>query len=126
LKLQSSILKLQRRYGSGYGIIFHSTKYSRRDICNVVIELCKCIDGATIRIYLELLGMIKFVLDTRNFCLKIRSKFENKNWNLNPETRISVTGIIVSLMNVSICQRSKAQREMFLSSSEAEYMLSDL
>ena len=108
------------------------TKYSRPDISNVVRELSKCMDGATIGTYLELLRVIKFVLDTKNFGLKIRPKIAEKSWNLNvfcdsdwagdPETRISVTGFIVYLMGVPVSWRSKAQRGVTLSSSEAEYV----
>jgi hypothetical protein len=38
------------------------------------------------------------------------------------EKRINVTGLIVYLMNVPVCWRSKAQRGVTLSSSEAEYI----
>jgi hypothetical protein len=94
-------------------MLLYLTKYSRPDISNVVRELSKCMDGATIGTYLELLRVIKFVLDTKNFGLKIRPNFAEKSWNLNvscdsdwagdPEARISVTGFIVrvssSLLN---------------------------
>jgi hypothetical protein len=63
--------ELQSRYHSGVGMLLYSTKYSRTDICNVVRELCKCVDGATMGTYLEMLMVIKFVLDTKKFCLKI-------------------------------------------------------
>jgi hypothetical protein len=106
-------------------MILYLTKYSRPGICNVVREICKCMDGATMGTYLEkMLRVIKFVLNTENFGLKIRPKFESKNWNLNvsfdsdwsgdPEIRISVTGFIVYLMNVPVCWRSKAQRGVTL------------
>ena len=82
--------------------------------------------------YLEMLRVIKFVIDTQQFCLKIQPKPELKNWSLHvfcdsdwagdSETRISVTGFIVYLMNVPVCWRSKAQRGVTLSSSEAEYV----
>ena len=124
--------ELQKRYQSGVGMLLYLIKYSRPDISNVVRELSKCMDGATMGSYLELLRVVKFVLDTKNFCLKIHPKFDSKNWNLkvfcdsdwagDPETRISVTGFIVYLMNVPICWRSKAQKGVTLSSSEAEYV----
>jgi len=89
-------------------------------------------DGATMGTYLELLRVIKFVLDTKNFCLKIRPKFDNSSWNLrvfcdsdwagDPETRISVTGFIIYLQGAPVCWRSKAQKGVTLSSSEAEYV----
>jgi hypothetical protein len=80
-------------------------------------------------LYQEMLCVIKFILDTKNFCLKIRPNFDSKNswkvkvfsdsdWAGDPETRISVTGFIVYLQNVPICWRSKAQRGVMLSSSE--------
>jgi hypothetical protein len=111
--------ELQSRYRSGVGMLLYLENYSRSDICNVLIELCKCMDGATIRTYLELLRLIKFVLDTEKFCLKIQLKFENKDWNLivfcdsiwtwYPETRMTATGLIVYLMNVRVCWRSKTR-----------------
>jgi hypothetical protein len=54
------------------------TKYSRPDISNVVRELTKCMVGATIGTYLELLRVIKFVLDTKYFGIQIRPKFAEK------------------------------------------------
>lgn len=113
-------------------MLLYLTKYTRPDLCNVVRELSKCVDGATMGTYTEMLRVIKFVLDTKNFCLKIHPKNDGTKWNLkvfcdsdwagDPETRISVTGFIVYLQNVPVCWRSKAQRGVTLSSSEAEYV----
>ena len=124
--------KMQSKYRSGVGMLLYLTKYSRPDICNVVRELSKCVDGATIGTYLEMLRVIKFVIDTKTFGLKMSPKIENQNWTLkvfcdsdwagDPETRISVTGFIIYLLNVPICWRSKGQRGVTLSSSEAEYV----
>jgi hypothetical protein len=89
-------------------------------------------DGATIGSYREILRIVKFVLDTKTFCLQIRPKIDGENWSLkvfcntdwdgDPETRNSVTGFIVYLMNVPVCSHSKAQRIVTLSSREAEYV----
>jgi hypothetical protein len=89
-------------------------------------------DKATMGTYLEMLRVVKFVIDTKTFCLKIRPENKIKNWSLHvfcdsdwvgdSEKRISVTGFIVYLMNVPVCWRSKAQRGVTLSSSEAEYV----
>jgi hypothetical protein len=46
-------------------MLLYLTKYSRPDISNDVRELSKCMDGATIGTYLELLRVMKFVLDTK-------------------------------------------------------------
>ena len=123
---------LQKRFRSGVGMLLYLTKYSRPDLCNVVRELSKCMDGASMGTYLELLRVIKFVLDTKNFCLKIQPKFDDSSWNLkvfcdsdwagDPETRISVTGFIIYLQGAPVCWRSKAQKGVTLSSSEAEYV----
>ena len=124
---------LQKNYRSGVGMLLYLIKYSRPDISNAVRELSKCMDRATYGTYKEMLRVIKFVLDTKNFCLKIQPNFDSKNswklkvfsdsdWAGDPETRISVTGFIVYLQNVPVCWRSKAQRGVTLSSSEAEYV----
>ena len=124
---------LQKNYRSGVGMLLYLIKYSRPDISNAVRELSKCMDRATYGTYQEMLRVVKFVLDTKNYCLKIQPNFDSKNswklkvfsdsdWAGDPETRISVTGFIVYLQNVPVCWRSKAQRGVTLSSSEAEYV----
>jgi hypothetical protein len=79
-----------------------------------------------------MLRVVKFVIDTKTFCLKIFPENKIKNWSLHvfcdsdwagdSEKRVSVTGFIVYLMNVPVCWRSKAQICVILSSSEAEYV----
>jgi hypothetical protein len=64
-------------------MLLYLTKYSRPDIFNVLKKLCKYMDVETMETNLEMLRLIKLVLDTENFRLKIRPKFENKNWNMN-------------------------------------------
>jgi hypothetical protein len=46
----------------------------------------------------------------------------NSNWAGDAETRISVIGFIIYLLGVPICWRSKGQKGVTLSSSEAEYV----
>jgi hypothetical protein len=89
-------------------------------------------DKATKGTYLEMLRLVKFVIDTKNFCLQIKPEFKGENWSLrvfcdsdwpgDSKTRISVTGFILYLMNVPVCWRSKSQKRVTLSSSEAEYV----
>ena len=124
--------KLQARYRSGVGMLLFLIKYSRPDLANVVRELSKCMDGASHAAYKEMLRVMKFVLDTKEYCLKLQPINETKNWNLvsycdsdwagDAETRISVTGFIIYLLGVPICWRSKGQKSVTLSSSEAEYI----
>jgi hypothetical protein len=79
-------------------------------------------DSATWGAYNELLRVIKFVIDTKTFGLKIQPKLDNnlgrdlkilcnRNWAGDPETRVSVTGFIIYLLSVPICWRSKSQKE---------------
>jgi hypothetical protein len=46
----------------------------------------------------------------------------DSDWAGEAETRISVTGFIIYLLGVPICWRSKGQKGVTLSSSEAEYV----
>jgi hypothetical protein len=58
-------------------------------------------------------------VNIKNWSLHI---FCDSDWAGDSEKRISVTGFIVYLINVQVCWRSKAQRGVTLSSSEAEYV----
>jgi hypothetical protein len=73
---------LQGRYRSAVGMLLYLTKYSQPDLCNVVRELAKCMDKATKGTYLEILRVVKFVIDTKNFCLQIKTEFKGKNRSL--------------------------------------------
>jgi hypothetical protein len=89
-------------------------------------------DKAAVVTHHEMLRVVKFVIDTKTFCLKIRPENKIKNWSLHvfydsdwagdSGKRISISGFIVYLMNVPVCWRSKAQRGVTLSISEAEYV----
>jgi hypothetical protein len=64
--------------------------------------------------------------------LKLQPKHESEKWDLvsycnsdwagDPDFRISVTGFIMYLLGVPIFWRSKAEKDVTLSSSEAEYV----
>jgi hypothetical protein len=115
-------------------MLLYLVKHSRPDIANVVRELSKCMDGATPAANKELKRVIKFVLDTRNYGLKIEPivRKTEDNWDIviytdsdyggDKESRISVTGYIIYLLGVPICWKSKSQRSVSLSSSEAEFI----
>jgi hypothetical protein len=62
---------LQGQYLSAVGMLLYLTRYSRPDLCNMVRELSKCMTKATKGTYLEILRLVKFVIDTKNFCLQI-------------------------------------------------------
>jgi hypothetical protein len=121
----------QRKYRSGVGMLLYLTKYSQPDISNIVRELSKCMDSATWEAYNELLRVIKFVIDTKTFDLKVQPKLDNKlgwdlkifcdsNWAGDPKTRVIVTGFIIYLLSVPICWRSKSKKGVTLSSTETE------
>jgi hypothetical protein len=103
----------QRKYRSGVGMLLYLTKYSRPDISNIVQELSKCMDSATWGAYNGFLRVIKSVIDTKTFDLKVQPKLDNNlgwdlkifcdsNWAGDPETRVSVTEFIIYLFNVLI------------------------
>jgi hypothetical protein len=80
-----------------------------------------------------MLQIVKFAIDTKSFGLEVEPKIHDSvEWNLklfcdsdwagDPETRISVTRFVIYLLNVPICWRSKAQKGLTLSCTEAEYV----
>jgi hypothetical protein len=94
--------QFHKKYRSGFEILLYLTKYSQLDISSIIQELLKCMDSATWGTYNQLLRVIKFVIDTKNFSLKVQPRFENNlGWDLkifcdsylvvDPETRVSVT-----------------------------------
>lgn len=74
---------------------------------------------------------IKFVLNTKRYCLKLQSKHEgedmdfvsncNNNWARDPESKISVTGFIMYSLEIPICSRSNAAKGVTLYCSDAEF-----
>jgi hypothetical protein len=90
-------------------------------------------DSATWGAFNGLLRVIKFVIDTKAFGLKLQPKLDNNlgwdlkifcdsDWAGDPKTRVSVTGFIIYLLRISICWRSTSQKGVTLSSTEAKYI----
>jgi hypothetical protein len=89
-------------------------------------------DGATLVVCKEMLRVIRFVIDTKWFCLKMEPKKIERDWNIlghsdidwagYSENRISITGFIMYLLEAPICWRSKGKKGVTLSSSEAKYV----
>ena len=124
----------QSRFRMGIGKLLYLVKHTRPDIANAVRELSKMLDCTTPNALKEMRRVIKYVLDTESYGLKI-SPVMPKDKNLfelqvycdsdfagDKDTRISVAGFIVYLCGVPISWRSKAMRHVTLSSSEAEYV----
>jgi hypothetical protein len=109
-------------------------KHSRPDIANAVRELSKVLDCPTPRAMKEMKRIIKHVLDTTELGLKLEPKIDdtNKMWKLvafsdsdyagDTDTRRSVSGYVIYLCGAPISWRSKAQRSVTLSSTEAEWI----
>jgi hypothetical protein len=126
--------KDQHTYRSGVGTLLQFVKHSRPDINNPVRELSKSMDSATEASFKEMKRIIKFVLDTRQFGLKLQPSLlsESKEWSItvysdsdwagDKDTRRSISGYIIFIMNCPILWRSKQQETVSLSSSEAEYI----
>jgi hypothetical protein len=72
----------QTMYRSGVGSMLYLIKYSRPDIANTVREPAKCMDGAIPAAFNEMERMIRFVIDTRDFGLKIEPKIEGDMWDM--------------------------------------------
>ena len=123
----------QALYRSGVGTLLYLVKHSRPDIANVTQELSKTTDKASKAGLKELKRVLKYVIDTKEYGLKIEPKIDElTNWKMvmytdsdyagDKDTRISVTGYILFLCGVPIAWKSKAQKSVSLSSSEAEYV----
>ena len=121
----------QKLFRSGVGMLLYLVKHSRPDIANPVRELSKVLDAPDSGAFKEMLRVIKYVLDTQNWGLKIQPSLEDE-WDLvcycdsdyagDPDSRKSVSGYILYMRGVPICWRSKAQKTITLSSAEAEWI----
>jgi hypothetical protein len=60
------------------GSLLHLVKHSRPDIANKVQELAKCLDGASPAAFKEMKRLVKFVIDTKLYGLKMNPFQENK------------------------------------------------
>ena len=88
--------------------------------------------GASSGAMKELLRVIKFVLDTDEYGLRVKPQtmidelwdltvYTDSDWAGDKESRHSVSGYIMYLMGVPILWKSKLQRTVALSSTEDEY-----
>ena len=121
----------QFTFQSGTGMLLYLVKHSRPDISNAVRELTKVMDRATDRDMQEMLRITKHVLDTKDLGLKIEPKIKDKfiwnmvmwsdsDWGGDKDNRLSVSGMALFVCGVLVAWRSKQQKSVALSSSEAE------
>jgi hypothetical protein len=121
----------QRIFRSGVGMLLYLVKHSRPDIANATRELSKVADGATQAHFKYLMRVIKYVLDTETFGLKLKPEKNKELFYLeglcdseyasDKDTRISVYGYILYFCGAPIAWKSKAGKSVTLSSTEAEY-----
>lgn len=123
---------LQSRYRTGVGQIMFLIKHSRPDLMAAVRELAKVLGKATPAAYKELLRCAKFVIDTKHKGLRVDPRatvnglwelevFSDSDWAGDPNDRKSVGCYIIFLNGVPIAWRSRSQKVVSLSSSEAEF-----
>ena len=106
----------QKLFRTGVGLLLYLTKYSRPDICNAVREGTKCMQKATPAAWKEVKRTIKFVLDTKQYGLKLEPKipsgsanewdvlvYSDADWAGDPDNRRSVSGYVIFLMGCPIC-----------------------
>ena len=124
--------ELQSRFRTGVGQLMFLIKHSRPDIMSAVRELTKVLGNATEAAYKEMLRCVKFVLGTKSKGLKLAPRldpndlwtlevYSDSDWAGDPDDRKSVGCYIIFLNGVPIAWRSKSQKVVSLSSSEAEF-----
>ena len=122
----------QSRYRTGVGMLMYLIKHSRPDISNAVRELTKVLGKATTAAYKEMLRCAKFIKDTASKGLRVEPKlaaegkwelvvYSDSDWAGCKDDRRSVGSFIIFLCGVPVMWRSKSQKVVSLSSSEAEF-----
>ena len=122
----------QTEYRSGVGSLLYLLKHSRPDLSNSVRELSKVMDGANKNHLKMLRRVVKFVIDTQDRKLILQPKPNKVNWEMrgysdsdfagDVDGRKSISGYIIYVQGCPISWRSKGQKSVSLSSTEAEYM----
>jgi hypothetical protein len=104
----------QKMYGSGIGRLLYLVKPSRPNISDAARELSKGMGGATEAAFKEMKCVIKFVLDTKMFGLKLQPKligedvewaitvFTDSDWAGDQENIISTIEFVVFLLGAAI------------------------
>ena len=120
----------QKLFWLGIGMFFYLIKHLRSDTANAVRNVSKAMDGTNKAAFLEMHLVIKYVSDMNNLGLKIKPNInKNELWDIiclgdsyyagDWNARRSVSGFILYVLEGQASWRSKAQRSVTMSSSEA-------
>ena len=123
-----------KNFRSGVGMLLYLVKNSRPDIANAVRELTKVMDKPNKDHEKALYRAIRYVLDTKykSLCFDTSWKSTSDKWILgaysdstyasDPDKKVSVTGFIITLEGMLLSWKSRSQKSVTLSSTEAEYV----
>jgi hypothetical protein len=111
-------------------MLLYLVKHSRPDISNAVRELSKVADGATPGHWKTMTRLIKYVLDTEDYGLKIKPVKSQEMFTLegisdseyagDTDTQISVYGYIIYFRGAPIAWQSKFYHPLKLSTSHCQ------
>ena len=123
--------KEQTEYRAGVGSLLYLLKHSRPDLSNCVRELTKVMDGANPAHQKMLYRAIKFVDQTKAKSLILRP-LKQRQWTMkaytdsdfagDTDSRRSVSGFVIFINGCPVSWRSRGQKSVTLSSTEAEYV----
>ncbi len=122
----------QSLFRSGVGLLLYLVEFSRPALSNAVRELSKVLDGATPVHMKNLMRGIKYVLDTRERVLRFEVRdqegtqcslkaFSDCDWAGSKGDRRSI-GYCIYLKGCLVSWKSRGQKHVILSSTEAEYV----
>lgn len=121
---------LHRLYQRIVGKLLYLTTKTRPDIANAVRDLTKHLDAPMEEHLKAARRLVSFVTSTHDQFLAITPEpvdtyveaYCDSDFAGDPDTRRSVTGFVIFFCGVAVAWRSKAQKLVTLSSSEAEYV----
>ena len=125
--------KEQTDYRSGVGTLLQFANKTRPDIVNAVRELSRGMDKATKSAEKEMYRIIKYLIQTKDYGLKIAPKgnfndgawtmkmYTDSDWATNKTDRKSISGFVLYFQDTPILWKSQTQKTVALSSTEAEY-----
>ena len=123
-----------KMFQSGVGMLLYLVKFSRPKISNAVWEIAKATDGPTKAHVKSLMRLIKYVVDTKDHGLVMEPKNNDNNnlWEMQAycdsdyagdlDGCKSILGFIIYICGCPISWKSRGQKAVTLSSSEAEYV----